>query len=43
MFYQYNVLNLQTGMLVAVPIPEDQEADCTMITEATQQALKEAE
>ena len=42
-YYQYDVLNLQTGMLVSVPIPPDDEANCAEIDQAISTALKEAE
>ncbi|EGR33347.1 indigoidine synthase a family protein, putative [Ichthyophthirius multifiliis] len=41
-YMQFNCLNLQNGILVTVPIPQEQEADGQKIKNAVDQALKEA-
>ena len=38
---QYDIIGLQSGMLVGVPIPEDEEAEAAHIQGAIDQALKE--
>ena len=43
MYAQYNILNLQTGMLIGVPIPAEEEGNFNEINEAIKTALSEAE
>ena len=43
MIHAQSILNLQTGMIIANPIPADKEANAEGINKAIEQALKEAD
>ena len=43
MIKSQDTLGLQTGIIIAVPIPKDKEANATMIKKGIDEALAEAD